>query len=117
MRILYANVVIASKPTALRSFIQAFAAALARSSTSHGQQHRYRRSAGEWAQPKYQGPIHVPHITDKGVPVETPEVQKAKWQHQQALIEAEAHAHASGQDEEDHSGWEQEQGHQTYGPP
>ncbi|XP_045476115.1 uncharacterized protein LOC123681845 [Harmonia axyridis] len=101
---------------AKQSHFQAFAAALARASAAK-KQHRYRRSASEWAQPKYQGPIHVPHITDEGVPADTPEVQKAKWLHQQALTQAAALAHSSGHGEEDHSAWKEEKGHDVYGPP
>ncbi|XP_044758197.1 uncharacterized protein LOC123316274 [Coccinella septempunctata] len=101
------------------SHFKAFAAALARASAprKQQQQHRYRRSASEWAEPKYQGPIHVPHITKEGVPADTPEVQKAKYLHEQALHQAAALAHASGNGEEDHSAWKEEQGHQVYGPP
>ncbi|KAL3273254.1 hypothetical protein HHI36_014708 [Cryptolaemus montrouzieri] len=105
---------------------QAYAAALSR---AHSQKHhhRYRRSATEWAQPKYQGPIHVPQITPEGVPADTVEVQKARLIHHEALSQAAARAHAAGSDEEDNS-WNEsdepeawsgsaDQGTQAYGPP
>ncbi|KAK9887750.1 hypothetical protein WA026_000064 [Henosepilachna vigintioctopunctata] len=81
--------------------LQAFANVAARAA---GHQHRYRRSIAEWAQPKYHGPIHVPHITAHGVPADTAEVQHARLNHQKALHIAAAQAYASGYGDE-HNAW------------
>lgn len=61
----------------------------------------------------YTGPIHLPVINEKGVPVDTPEVQAAKAYHFSALNEAATRAAISGPGEE---GSYYDEGKKYYGP-
>ncbi|KAK9887751.1 hypothetical protein WA026_000065 [Henosepilachna vigintioctopunctata] len=94
---------------------QAFATAAARAAAQKQNQHnRYRRSINEWAQPKYNGPIHIPKITAHGVPADTAEVEHARLNHLKALNDAASKAHAAGYVEE-HNSWNGDNGAYNHG--
>lgn len=85
-------------------------AAFSEAAARNGAHYRKRRSVGAYYG-GYSGPQHIPVITDRGVPLDTPEVQAAKAYHAQAFVQAAQKAALSGPGE---SGGEYER--KWYGP-
>lgn len=91
-------------------------AAYSEAASRNAPHYRRRRSAGSYYGGAggygYAGPQHIPIITDRGVPLDTPEVQAAKAYHAQAYVQAAQKAALSGPGE---SG-DEYQGSKWYGP-